>query len=144
MAGMNGKKIMLMKDGIVVAAIISHEVRTEADRLEIAGSTQGQWREFIAGRKTWEVTANYMVVSSDMILGMLQTGQTFELKSYDKSDPTINVHGYAILEQCRIKAERGTLVHGNFKFRGTQDLTAAIPRGDFNNDYNNDFNNNLT
>ena len=137
----NGRKIMLMKGGVVVAAVTSHDVKTEADRLEIASATQGQWREFIAGRKSWEITANYLVLSADTIQGIIQIGQTFLLKSYDRANATNYVQGNAVLEQCRIKATRGFIVEGYFKFRGTQGLTAHTSPGDFNNDYNEDFNN---
>jgi predicted secreted protein len=138
---MNGNKIMLMKDGVAVAAVVTHDVQTEADQLEVAGSGQGQWREYVAGRKRWEVTANYLVVSSAMILGLLQNGQTFAMKSYQRDSMYNNVHGQAELQQCRIDATKGALVNGYFKFRGTQDLWAQQQGtgGDFNSDFNSDF-----
>ena len=136
---MNGNKIMLMKGGVAVAAVVTHDVQTEADRLEVAGSEQGRWREYVSGRKRWEVTANYLVVSSAMILSLIQTGQTFAMKSYDRDNELNNLHGQATLEQCRITATRGQLVKGYFKFCGSNDLWAQISRGDFNFDFNNDF-----
>ena len=136
---MNGNKIMLMKGGVAVAAVVTHDIEAETDRLEVAGSGQGQWREYVAGRKRWEVTANYLVVSSDMILGLLQNGQTFAMKSYDRDNELNNLHGQATLKQCRITATRGKLVTGFFRFIGDQDLWAQISRGDYNIDFNSDF-----
>jgi predicted secreted protein len=136
---MNGNKIMLMKDGVAVAAVVTHDVQTEADQLEVAGTRQGQWREYVAGRKRWEISANYLVVSSGMILSMIHTGQTFAVKSYDRDNELNNVHGQAILQQCRIDATRGKLITGFFKFSGSNDLWYQITRGDFNFDFNSDF-----
>ena len=136
---MNGNKIMLMKGGVAVAAVVTHDIETEADQLEVAGIGQGQWREYVSGRKRWEVTANYLVVSSAMILGLLQNGQTFAMKSYDRDNELNNLHGRATLQQCRITATRGKLVTGFFKFIGNQDLFAQISRGDYNIDFNGDF-----
>lgn len=136
---MNGNKIMLMKGGVAVAAVVTHDIETEADRLEVAGSGQGQWREYVSGRKRWEVTANYLVVSSAMILGLLQNGQTFAMKSYDRDNELNNLHGQATLEQCRITATKGKLVTGFFKFIGNQDLFAQASRGDYNIDFSSDF-----
>lgn len=136
-----GNKIMLMKNGTVVAAVVTHDVQTEAELLEVASKTHGKWREYIAGRKNWEITAKCLVVSSLLNVEMLQTGQRFTLKSYEREDQTDNIQGRAILEQCRIKAARGALVQGYFKFRGTQSLTAFGIPGDFNFDFNDDFNN---
>jgi predicted secreted protein len=116
-------------------------VQTEAELLEVACKTQGKWREYIAGRKNWEITAKCLVVSSLLNVEMLQTGQRFTLKSYEREDQTDNIQGRAILEQCRITASRGALVQGYFKFRGTQSLTAFGIPGDFNFDFNDDFNN---
>lgn len=136
---MNGNKIMLMKGGVAVAAVVTHDVQTEADRLEVAGTQQGQWREYVAGRKRWEISANYLVVSSGMILTMIHTGQTFAVKSYDRYNELNNVHGQATLQQCRITATRGKLVTGFFRFIGSEDLWYQMTHGDFNFDFNSDF-----
>ena len=130
-----------MKNGTVVAAVVTHDVQTEAELLEVASNMQGKWREYIPVRKKWEITAKCLVVKSVSNVEMLQTGQRFTLKSYEREDQTDNIQGRAILEQCRITAARGALVQGYFKFRGTQSLTAFGIPGDFNFDFNDDFNN---
>jgi hypothetical protein len=129
-----------MKNGLDMMAVVTHDVENEADTIEIASATQGQWREHIAGRKSWAITANTLVLSAGMSLGMLQVGQTFAMKSYQRDSMYNNVHGQAELQQCRIDATKGALVKGYFKFRGTQDLFAQnASNGDFNSDFNGDF-----
>ena len=105
---------MLSKDGVPVAAVVTHDVNTEAVSIEKASATQGQFREFVAGRKQFTIKAEWLMVSSAMMLGLLQTGQTFAVSSYDRQNERRNVHGIAKMEACNIQLTRGTLVHGQF------------------------------
>jgi hypothetical protein len=41
---MNGNKIILTKDGVAFGALVSHDVQTEGDTVEVAGATQGTYR----------------------------------------------------------------------------------------------------
>jgi len=94
----------------------------------------------VGGRKSWTITANTLILATGMSLALLQVGQTFAMKSYDADSVLRNVHGQAELQQCRIDAQKGALVKGYFKFRGTQDLWAQnTSNGDFNSDFNGDF-----
>ena len=135
-----GADILLMKNGLDMMAVVSHDVESEADSIETASATQGQWREYVGGSKSWTITANTLVLATGMSLALLQVGQTFAMKSYDADSVLRNVHGQAELQQCRIDAQKGALVKGYFKFRGTQDLWAQnSSNGDFNSDFNGDF-----
>lgn len=135
---MNGNKIILLKAGVAVGALVSHEVQTEGDQIEVASNIDGQFREFIAGSKTWVMTASFLVLSTAALANTIQAGQTFTVKSCDRLDID-NVHGTARLEQCRITATRGEIVQGYFKFKGIDYLFARTTIGDFNNDFNSDF-----
>lgn len=136
---MNGNKIILTKDGVAFGALVSHDVQTEGDTVEVAGATQGTYREFIPGRKTWVMTATCLVISSAIFANLLQAGNTFSLKSTDRQLEN-NVHGLARLEESRITAHRGNLVQGFFRFKGIDYLfTRTVSSGDYNSDYNSDF-----
>jgi hypothetical protein len=136
---MNGNQFILSKDGVAVAAIVSHEAETQADQIEVASKTQGQYREYMAGRRHWQMTVDRLMVSSYMMLSLLQIGQTFTLSSYDREHANVNVHGEAKLERCNIVMAIGQLVRGFFLFRGNGDLFAQHSSGDFNFDFSNDF-----
>lgn len=138
---MNGNKFMLSKDGNVVAAVVTHEVDTNVECLECAGTTQGRYREYIAGKRSWSINCQWLMVSSAMMVGLLHVGQTFAISSYDRDSAMINVHGQAKLEQCVIRETNGQLVKGIFTFVGTGDLWAQINYGDYNQDFNSDFQN---
>ena len=136
---MNGNKIILTKDGVAFGALVSHDVQTEGELMEVAGASQGTFREFIPDRKTWVMTANCLVISSAIFANLLQAGNTFSLKSTDRQLEN-NVHGIARLEESRITAQRGNLVQGFFRFKGIDNLFArTVMGGDYNSDFNSDF-----
>ena len=136
---MNGNKIILTKDGVAVGALVSHDVQTEGELIEVAGASQGAFREFIPDRKTWVMTATCLVISSAIFANLLQAGNTFSLKSTDRQLEN-NVHGLARLEECRVTAQRGNLVQGFFRFKGIDYLFArTVMGGDYNSDFNSDF-----
>ena len=136
---MNGNRFILSMGGIVVAAVVAHNVETKAGSIEIAGKTQGQWREYIMGRRQWSINADWLMLSSDRMSSLLQNGQTFDISSYDRLNHRTNVHGTARLESCHIRMTVGSIVKGQFVLRGNGYLFAQMSHGDFNFDFNNDF-----
>ena len=136
---MNGNRFILSMGGVVVAALVAHNVDTQAGSIEIAGKTQGQWREYIAGHRQWSINADWLMLSSDRMSSLLQNGQTFDISSYDRINNRNNVHGTARLESCHIRMEQGAIVRGQFLLRGNGYLFAQGSQGDFNFDFNSDF-----
>ena len=119
--------------------MVAHNVETKAGSIEIAGKTQGQWREHIMARCQWSINADWLMLSSDKMSNLLQNGQTFDISSYDRLNQRNNVHGTARLESCHIRMEQGAIVRGQFLLRGNGYLFAQGSQGDFNFDFNNDF-----
>jgi hypothetical protein len=136
---MNGNRFILSMGGVAVAAVVANNVETKAGSIEIAGKTQGQWREYIMGRCQWSINADWLMLSSDRMSSLLQNGQTFDISSYDRLNQRTNVHGTARLESCHIRMTVGSIVKGQFVLRGNGYLFAQMSHGDFNFDFNNDF-----
>lgn len=136
---MNGNKFILSLGGVVVAAVVSHEAATNSGSIEVAGKTQGKWREYVPCRRGWTINADWLLLSSDKMSGLLHNGQTFDVSSYDRLNNRINVHGTAKMETCSIRMTQGAIVRGQFSLRGSGYLYAQMSRGDFNFDFNNDF-----
>lgn len=138
---LKGNTIILLKNGIIVAALVTQDITASADRIAIAGATQGQWEEYVAGQKKWEVSAGWLVSNGGQLTDdMLQTGETFVLTFLNREMPTDSVFGRATLKTCDVRATKGNLVQGNFKFEGTDELNLyAGTSGDFNFDFNSDF-----
>ena len=136
---MNGNILILKLNGASVAAVKGNDIETASGLMEVASATQGQWREYINGRKTWAMSATWLLLSSVTMASTLQVGQVFSAELVDRNIPQRTVYGNAHLEVCKISATKGNLVTGVFQFKGTAWLRPTYEVGDFNNDFNNDF-----
>lgn len=136
---MNGNRFILSMGGVAVAALLAHEVNTAASNIEIAGKTQGRWREYVTGQRHWSISVDRLLVSSADMVSLLQNGQTFTISSYDRINNRNNVHGTAKMERCQIRMTVGSIVKGQFTLRGNGYLFAQMSHGDFNFDFNSDF-----
>ena len=123
----NGNQIILRKyvDGewTPIGWIRSQEPETSADMNEKSSPDQGQWRQFLAGRKEWKMTANWIVGVTSQIYWLLEVGELYQLRCVDRNNSNLYVEGYAYVEQCKITMTRGNIVQGSFAFRGTGALT---------------------
>lgn len=60
-----GKDLFVSANGTVLAGSKSCELSIDADTLEVASQVSGQWREFIADRKSWHLTTNHLLLNED-------------------------------------------------------------------------------
>jgi predicted secreted protein len=136
---LNGNLLILKMNGEPVAAVKGNDIETASGLVEVASATQGQWREYICGRKTWAMSATWLLLSSAAMASTLQVGQVFNAELVDRRIQNRTVYGNAHLEVCKIQATKGNLVTGVFQLKGTAWLRPTYEYGDFNNDFNNDF-----
>jgi hypothetical protein len=61
----HGEDLFVMADGIVLAGSKSCELDISADVLEKAPQTNGQWREFLPGRKSWQLVTNHLLLNEN-------------------------------------------------------------------------------
>lgn len=118
---MNGNNIIIKMGGTQIAATRSQEIQTSVGTIEIASPTQNGWREFIADRKEWSVTVNFLVTAAAGLEKMLQVGNTYTLVVVDRAN-THDLQGSAILTTARQTYTRGNLVQGSFQFQGISSL----------------------
>ena len=57
----NGNNIIIKKGGTAIAATKSNEITVDCETIEISSPSIGDWRSFIAGRKEWSVTTNFLI-----------------------------------------------------------------------------------
>lgn len=117
--------IMIATPTSVVAATKSHDITVNCDEIEKSSSTQSRWREYIAGRKNWELSTSWLLVSQTFKAQMLRVGSSYTITIGDSSDNTDRLTGSVICTQAHITATKGSLVQGSFRFRGTGALSAA-------------------
>lgn len=119
-----GNNILIYRNGTAIAGTVSNEIQSGAELIEISSPTSGQWKEYIAGRKSWSINVSYLVLAYNGVRDLLNVGTTYTLKfrGRNSSDAT-GVQGTAILKSCKITATKGNLVQGSFTFQGTSSLT---------------------
>ena len=133
---LNGNIILVQVDGHTIAGTKTTEIQVDSELIEIASATQGDYREFIVGRKQWQVTVNYLLIYATYqtmftypnasLADALLVGNSYTLKFKNRAnhyDQPITLKGTAILRTCKIDARRGNLIQGTFTFVGNGALS---------------------
>lgn len=123
---MTGKDITvtLSQGGVALAntRIRSNDIQTGCDTIEKASSSQQDWKEYVAGRKGWTLTVNYLVLASTQVADLLYAGQTFDITM--KSGTTNLLTGTALMTAVKQVATIGNLAQGSFTLQGSGALSA--------------------
>lgn len=121
---MNGNNIIVYWNDTPIAAAKSAEINCGVKTIEVASTTTGAWKTFIAGRKDWSVSVGYLVLAASGLADLLKVGTTYTIKIGGRGASGY-VSGSAILTTCKITATRGNLVTGSFAFKGSGELAAV-------------------
>ena len=135
---LNGNIIIVQLNGHTIAGTKTTEIQVDSELIEIASATQGAYREYLTGRKQWQVTVNYLVMSATFpevksypnaaLTDPLFVSNQYTLKFLNRGvgyQPS-GMTGTAILRTCKITATRGNLIQGTFTFVGNG---ALVPLG---------------
>lgn len=124
---MTGKDVImtLSQGGTALAntKIKSQSIKAQCAVLEKASSTQQDWVEVIAGRKSWSLTVRYLVLAGSQVKDVLKVGQTFSVTMNESGSTTNKVSGTAILSAVDAEYPTGNLAQGTFTFTGSGALT---------------------
>lgn len=119
----NGNDILVYMNGVAIASARSAEVRVDGELLEVASPTQGDWREFLAGRKEWDVQVGYLVVANADLAKLIQVNQKVQLIINGRtSGDTPGLIGSAFIKTAKQTYNRGSLIQGSFAFKGSGPL----------------------
>ena len=125
---MTGKDIIviLSQNGIAIAStrIKSSQIQSTAETMEKASATQQTWKERIAGRASWSMKTDYLVLAPEQMQDLLRVRQLFDvtITAAEGQSSTV-ITGRAILKEVTINATVGSLAKGSFAFDGTGPLT---------------------
>ena len=84
---LHGKNLIIKNDGVAVAAAKSCTIEVQAEDIEVSSPLTGQWKKYIAGRKSWKVDVSGLVmVDTDSLPAHLQSiagwvGQTMAMSA---------------------------------------------------------------
>lgn len=117
--------VILSQNGVAVAstAIRSDEINTACPSIERASATQQGWKEVLAGRKSWSMTVNYLVLAAARLRDVLLIGQMFDvtIKDRDITNPT-TLTGKALMTGAKQTHTVGNLCQGSFSLEGSGPL----------------------
>lgn len=125
---MTGKDItvILSRNNTALAntRIRSNEIQTSCDMIEKASASQQDWKEYVAGRNSWTLTVNYLVLASAQVADLLYVGQTFDITM--KSGNSELLTGSAIITGVKNTSTVGNIAQGGFTLQGSGAL--SIPQ----------------
>lgn len=120
---MTGKDVILTlsQGGVALAntRIKSQSIKAQCATIEKASSTQQDWVEVIAGRKSWSLTVRYLVLSGSQVKDVLNVGQMFTITMNEYGSATNKVTGTALLSAVDAEYPTGNLAQGTFTFTGS-------------------------
>ena len=119
---MLGNDVIVYVGGVAVAAAKSCSIDVKSEVIEVASPDTGTYRKYIAGRKSWNVSVNYLV--TDISSDILTVGTTVTLKFGPRGSQG-NMTGSAIVRECNVSGARGNIATGSFRFEGISALTAV-------------------
>ena len=106
-----------------IASARSCDVYEACDLREVSSPSSSVYRTYVAGRKTWQVTVNYLLLSG-VTAKLGAVGTSYQLSMYVRNNYNGDrVGGTAILKEARITGTRGNLLQGSWVFQGSGDLT---------------------
>ena len=124
---MTGKDVILTlsQGGVALAntKIKSQSIKSQCGVIEKASSTQQDWVEVVAGRKSWSLTVRYLVLSGSQVKDVLKVGQMFDVTMNEYGSTTNKVMGTALLSAVDAEYPTGNLAQGTFTLTGSGALT---------------------
>ena len=118
--------VILSQGGVALAStcVKSQDIETSCPTIEKASSTQQDWVEKVAGRKSWSISINYLVMRAAQVRDLLYTGQTFTVTVRDRDNTSGgSVSGTAIMTNVHGISSFGNLATGSMKLEGSGPLT---------------------
>lgn len=83
MTVLKGKDLIIMADGVALAAAKSCDIEVNCDVIPVSSPTSGDWEDSIQGRKSWKVTTNHLVMSAASMLLKVSQIVTLRMKVAD-------------------------------------------------------------
>lgn len=116
--------IVILSQGSTVvasAAIRSDEINTACPSTERASATQQDWKEVLAGRKSWTLTLNYLMLAASRLRDVLLIGQMFDITIRDRANIS-TLTGKALMTAAKQTHTTGNLCQGSFSLEGSGPL----------------------
>ena len=117
-----GNDLLVLVNGNAIASSNSCVINSRMELKEVSDITSPVGRTYTPGRSTWSVSTEVLVTRGH-ISGLLDIGTTYTLRFVTR-DGTTGVTGQAFLSECEIKATKGNISTGVFRFTGNGSLSS--------------------
>lgn len=108
-----------------IAGVKGDKLRVSGETIEVSNETNCDWKKFIAGRKEWDITTDYLVLTSSSIASdILRVGKTYTVCILAGGNSILR--GQAICTETVQNYQNGALIKGSFTFKGTGALEEVI------------------
>lgn len=114
----HGRKLIVKVNGTAIAAAKTCELGIDSETIEVSSPTQGLYKEYIAGRKSWSVSTGHLVMEIPGNAALV--GTTVTLSLCVNNDVVLT--GDAIVRSFDVSGTIGSLCSGRFAFTGTGPL----------------------
>lgn len=125
---MNGNNIIVLMDGVAIAAAKSCTISKKVEAIETANSADGRAKSYIPGLREWSVSVRALVTSMPDFF--TNPGQKVSLSIAVRDNngeyTADRVTGTAIIESAKITGTVGNLITAEVKFLGTGSLEREI------------------
>lgn len=121
-----GNNIIVAADNKVICGTKANAIQCDCETIEIASATDSQWVHKIAGRKSWSVSVDFLLVAASSgnmsvsIGNLLSVGSAYTLIIKTRNGG--GVQGSAILKTMDLRGAVGSLATGSWKFEGNGPL----------------------
>lgn len=118
---MNGNNIIVLMDGVAIAAAKSCTITKRVEAIETGNSVDGRAKSYIPGLREWSVSVRALVTSMPDFFA--NPGQSVRLSIAVRDNygeyTADRVTGDAIIESAKITGTVGNLATAEVKFLGT-------------------------
>lgn len=125
---MNGNNIIVYvlngSTWSAIAATKSDTLKVDGDQIEICSQSEQSWRQYMAGRSGWSLSAMFLVTEVADLRKVLSVNTRVKLRIGARTfSSSTGLEGYAIIKSMDIGMTRGGLAQGNIQFLGDGSLT---------------------
>lgn len=127
---LHGRNILLLADGVAIAAAKSCELNVSVDVIKTASPTDGQWQHGLSGRKSWSASCSHLVtdildpvqmVGADVSLQVSMVNIGLPIRYYLTTSPTVE-------QQSALSVDFVVWDDQAKRFLGCKDSTSILNR----------------
>ena len=93
----------------------------QQQKASLSATTRQQWEEVIAGRKSWNTSVSWLLLTEGALLRLLDTGLMVTVTIMTR-DASVKLQGQALITNCHLTLTEGNLAQGSFAMRGSGPL----------------------